>query len=155
MNKNQVEDVVRSKKEGSVYDSYGPVQLNDLEVWEVWVRDDGEYATRFVALDTLENSSYFSEFQQLAPHAHKRYEDLKVSNNKLEEELRGKRLQDHQSMVRLYVAAAVFVLSSLALLYLIYKGIEPNLLSFTVLAGIVASGSTMFFGAWRQAHLPS
>jgi len=63
MNKKQVEDVVKSKKEGSVYDSYGPVQLNDLEVWEVWVKDDGEFATRFVALDALESASYFSEFQ--------------------------------------------------------------------------------------------
>lgn len=126
------EDDVRAKvketKGGSIEACYGPSPFADIRVWEVWVAKDGEYKTRFV-VERAGELLYFGEFEQLLQYLNGRRPDL----------------------LRLYVAAVVFVAGSLTLFYLNLRGIEPNLVSFASLASLIASGGYMFFGNWQHA----
>jgi hypothetical protein len=54
--------------------------------------------------------------------------------------------------VRLAVASIAFLASIAVLLYLVAWRIEPNAYSFSVFASLIASGATLFYGAWRESQ---
>ena len=159
MNKSEVEAFVRGKNEGSIIDSYGPSELNDQTVWDVWVEDDG-IECRFV----IENGTqpiYYSEFQQLAKHAHDNFEALKQERDGISASLAAERSARANSeaaaaharrmdMFRTYIAAFVFVGSAIALIAFIFMQKTNDTMLWYLLGGLIISGSTMFFGVWRQ-----
>lgn len=135
------EQKLRQRLEGC----FGPSRFADLEVWEVWTFDsaDNEYKTHFVTVDGAGVKTYFNDFTQYNACASDCFARQR-------DELRAMKETHHEKRVRLYVAAGVFVASAGVLLYLIVKGVEPNVTSFGVLASLIASGGYMFFGAWNS-----
>lgn len=75
MTQYEAETLVTSNNGGSIDSSYGPFYLNDLEVWEVWVKN-GAYDTRFATEAKNKSRQYFSNFQNLANYCDNRYHEV-------------------------------------------------------------------------------
>jgi hypothetical protein len=159
VDKNKIEAYVTNKNEGSVYDSYGPSELNDQTVWEVWVDDDG-LESRFV-VETDADPIYFSEFQQLAKHAQDSFEALKFERDKISALLTSEREVRAQTeatnahtrrmeMFRTRIAAVVFLGSAISLIAFMSSHGTRDAALWYLFGGLIISGSTMFFGIWRH-----
>ncbi|HMP01660.1 MAG TPA: hypothetical protein PKD86_09650 [Gemmatales bacterium] len=182
--KNDVKKFVMSQKEGSVVRTYTPTRFLTLDLWEVWVWDDGEYKTRFVAEHSGGKLEYFDDFKPLVLSLSGICEKLiseatlsSSSNSGNTEELESLRAQaarfaqqadtairrakdlEHDlkeakrkglmDIIKLCVASVGFLASLLVLFYLVAFRIEQNWYLLVTFAGLVASGSYMFFGNWR------
>jgi hypothetical protein len=135
---------VKSSKGGRIEGCYGPSTIAGIEIWEIWVYADDEYATRFVISQAGADSRYFGSFGELCAF-------LSAVYRVKEEELAKLSPRTRASTVRLYVAATVFLCSVAVLLYLVVKGAEPNLVTFALFSSLIASGATVFYGVWKQA----
>lgn len=98
MEQNEVEAAIVEEFEGDeIYESYGPSQLAESVVWEVWVKEGGEvFATRF--LEEFADGSYkaYGSFQTLAVKLNKQHEAT-VQKAKTDEWARQKELVEIQS----------------------------------------------------------
>ncbi len=63
--KSDIKNFVRSQNEGSVVKAYTPTRFLTLDLWEVWVWEDGEFKTRFVAENSGGQLEYFDDFKPL------------------------------------------------------------------------------------------
>ena len=144
----EAKGVVNKNRGGEIEGCYGPSRIAGHDVWEVWAHDGDEYVTRFVATAaTGAPAQYYTSFGELCAQLSKIHEAQEATIAALS-------ASRHDSSVRLYVAAAVFMAAVGVLLYLAIKGASPNTITFGVLASLIASGGVMFYGAWRQFDVP-
>lgn len=98
MEQGEVEAAIEKGFPGDViYDSYGPNQLAQSVVWEIWVKENGrEFATRF--LEEFEDGTYrtYGSFQTLAVKLNKQHVAT-LEQIKADEWVRQKELAEVQS----------------------------------------------------------
>jgi hypothetical protein len=133
----EVETLATAKEAGSIEGVWGPNTLSGDGIWEVWILDEGEFKTRFVIEQDDGDPLYFSGFEQLCRHLHRRLESS-----------RKERLDTYVKLATLGVAAFVFIATVSTLLYLVVRSADVPSFLLTAILGVVASGSALFFGQW-------
>jgi|GEM_PF-6041620 len=68
LNENDIKNFINQNGVGSFVAIYGPSAYGDETIWEVWVKDNGEYQTRYVLVANGECPLYFDSFQSLSIH---------------------------------------------------------------------------------------
>lgn len=148
LTENAVKDVIRSQKEGNLVASFGPSYVGNAEVWEVWVKQEGEFQTRFVISEDKQAPLYISQFQQFCAFVNGRESLLRNLADESKRQLQEKAMEHRFRLISLLAATVTFVGSVGALIYFMFIGIAANLSYLALLGGILASGATMFFGNW-------
>lgn len=145
MNTSQIKALLQQEGAGRHDSTHGPNEFGTLMIWEVWTYLDGEYHARFiVSAAESEPPRYFEGFQRLCTYLN---ENHKIAD--LEE----RRHTRSYRMIVLWVAALVFLGSVAAFIIFIFCGLKVGWTSLSLLGGIIASGATMFFGAWKLPKL--
>lgn len=142
---NDAKSIVKRNRGGEIEGCYGPSEIADKQIWEVWVHTGKEYATRFVVSEAEAQPTYHGSFGELCVYLSRVYQAQEERMLKLAP-------RSHISKVQLYVAAIVFLCSVAVLLYLVVTGVSPNVATFALFSSLIASGATLFYGVWKQAR---
>lgn len=150
LTKNDVIDIIKKNKGGSIDSVYGPTQFAEHVTWEIWVKQDGVYETRFIVSDEINEPVYFNGFQGFCVFVNNIYgkkadavTQLNVDNTDLMQE-------NHKRNFVLKVAAFAFIATVLTFLYMILKQIPIALNVLPLFASLLGSGGLLFFGVWKQ-----
>ncbi len=153
MTKNEIITYIRSRREGELFECYGPWYIGSAEIWEVWVKDAGEFETRFVVSEQGKPPEYFSQFQQFCEFVSGRESLARVRAEEFDRQLGTAKNEHVYKLISLSVATTSFVVCVVALLYFIAEGVSADFSYLALLGGILASGGTMFFGNWKMPKI--
>ncbi|MCP3399744.1 hypothetical protein [Bradyrhizobium sp. CCGB20] len=161
---NEVEAAIVEEFEGDeIYESYGPSQLAESVVWEVWVKEGGEvFATRF--LEEFADGSYkaYGSFQTLAVKLNKQHEAT-VQKAKTDEWARQKELVEIQSkdgrraietQAKIAAQAAALSNSRIELLVKLGIGVLCIVVGLGVASVLAISGAGLLAAAAASALFP-
>ena len=146
MEKSQAIEAVRKNRGGSIEGCYGPRKLNGFEVWEVWVKKNDLYETRFVVEEKSGEQVYFDDFSMFCSHVDEEYDAILLRIEKI------KSSQEHahrKELIRLYVSCFLVLGFGMTFIWMVLseKSLEYII---PLLGGLLASAGTLVFGVWTR-----
>jgi len=161
MDESDIRNFMREKRPREVFEAiFGPMKIAGSIIWEVWVKFEGEWHTRFVEESSTSPLKIYDTFQALSLQLNDRHVELMerlrnteqvkaVEQAKLQSELALKAADSSAkrftAMMRDISTAGAFAVSLLIFSYMVLTGSNswPAIIMF---ACVLASGCAFFFG---------
>jgi hypothetical protein len=143
-----------------VTEIYGPSQLGESMLWEVWVEDkDGELATRFVE-ETDDGTRAYDTFQLLAVRLNTLQQTnlATIAQREAERTLQAATISNQriELIVKLGMAVVGFTVAMAVVGYLAVNNKEGNIpyMAAVVFAGLIASAGAYVYGRYFIPKIP-